>query len=131
MIEPKKQIVLIVEDEPEIRALYARKITDAGYAVLTAQDGDEGFALALEKHPNIILLDYMLPKMNGLDVLKQLRAHDDWGKHVPTIMLTNINPNNEMYKDIVDTTPTYYLIKSNSSPEDIVTKIQERLSETT
>jgi DNA-binding response OmpR family regulator len=125
----KKRSVLIVEDEPEIRGLYARKLTESGYTVINAEDGEEGFALALEKRPDIILLDYMLPKMNGLDVLKKLRAHDEWGAHVPTIMLTNISPNNAMYKDIVDTTPTYYLIKSNSSPEDIAEKIRERLAE--
>src|SRR4051812_8448436 len=91
----KKQTVLIVEDEPEIRGLYSRKMTESGYTVLGAADGEEGFALALEKRPDIILLDYMLPKMNGLDVLTKLRAHDDWGAHVPTIMLTNISPTNE------------------------------------
>lgn len=125
----KKKTVLIVEDEPEIRGLYARKMTESGYIVLNAQDGEEGLALALEKRPDILLLDYMLPKMNGLDMLKKLRAHNDWGAHVPTIMLTNISPNNAMYKDIVETTPTYYLIKSNSSPEDIAVKIRERLAE--
>jgi DNA-binding response OmpR family regulator len=130
MSENKKHTILIIEDEPEIRGLYARKMKESGYLVLTAADGEEGFALALEKRPDIILLDYMLPKMNGLDMLKKLREHSEWGEHVPTIMLTNISPNNEMYKDIVDTTPTYYLIKSNSSPEDIAAKIRERLAET-
>lgn len=124
-----KKTVLIVEDEPEIRGLYARKLIESGYTVLNAQDGAEGLALALEKRPDLILLDYMLPKMNGLDMLKKLREHDEWGTHVPTIMLTNISPDNSMYEKIVDTTPTYYLIKSNSSPDDIEQKIRERLAE--
>ena len=121
--------VLIVEDEPDIRGMYARKLTSSGYNVLTAEDGAEGLAVALEKRPDMILLDYMMPKMNGLDMLKKLREHDEWGKSVPTIMLTNINPNDAMYKDIAATTPTYYLIKSNTNPIEVAEKIKERLAE--
>jgi DNA-binding response OmpR family regulator len=125
-----KKSVLIVEDDPEIRALYARALTASGLTVFTAEDGEDGLMLAKEKRPDILLLDVLLPKMSGMDLLKQVRAYGDWGEHVPAILLTNVEPTSEqMTVDIAYTTPTFYLLKNFVTVEEVVIKIHERLKE--
>ncbi|KKW27477.1 MAG: Two component transcriptional regulator [Candidatus Kaiserbacteria bacterium GW2011_GWB1_52_6] len=132
MNEEKKHI-LIVEDEPEIRAIYAHKLTDSGFSVLTAPSGKEGLAAALQHQPDLVLLDILMADLSGIEVLKQLRAHDEWGAHVPVILLTNVNPIEAMGevigKDVVDAMPTYYLVKASNDPSEVVAKISEVLAE--
>ena len=81
----EKKTVLIVEDEKGIVDILRFNLEKEGYAVLTAYDGETGLALAQEKNPDIILLDVMLPKMNGFDVCRILREK---GSSVPVIILT-------------------------------------------
>ena len=81
----EKKTVLIVEDEKGIVDILRFNLEKEGYAVLTAYDGETGLALAQEKNPDIILLDVMLPKMNGFDVCRILREN---GSSVPVIILT-------------------------------------------
>ena len=81
----EKKTVLIVEDEKSIADIVRYNLVKEGFAVLTAYDGEAGLSLALEKHPDLILLDVMLPKMNGFDVCKIVRER---GSRVPIIMLT-------------------------------------------
>src|SRR5258708_7019623 len=104
--------VLVVEDEPDVRKLYAHALTGAGFNVLTAADEDDALVLAKQHHPDLLLLDVILPKMNGLKILKKIREMDSWGAHVPAIFLTNIPPtNDEMNEAVAQTAPSYYLLK--------------------
>jgi len=77
--------VLVVDDESSIVTLLTYNLVEAGFAVITANDGAEGFRLAMEEQPDVILLDWMLPKMDGMEVCKKLRLQ---GIHIPIIMLT-------------------------------------------
>lgn len=123
------QVILVIDDERELREIYTHKLTKAGFSVLFAADGETGLTIALEKKPDLILLDVLMPNMSGVDMLKKLRAKNDWGSLVPVIMLTNVEPTSEtMNKDIAETAPTYYLIKSDTDPDDLIVKIRERLS---
>src|SRR3989344_529356 len=88
-MEDKKRI-LIIEDDFFIRDIYERQFTRGGYVVATAADGSEGIEKASTIKPNVILLDIMLPKMSGLEVLKKLRS-DEQTKEVPIILLTNLS----------------------------------------
>ena len=81
----EKKTVLIVEDEKSIVDIVRFNLEKEGYAVLTAYDGETGLAMALEKNPDIVLLDVMLPKMIGFDVCRILREK---GSSVPVIILT-------------------------------------------
>ena len=81
----QKKTVLIVEDEKSIVDILRFNLEKEGYETLTAYDGEAGLKAALEQHPDVILLDVMLPKMLGFDVCKALR---DKGDHVPVIILT-------------------------------------------
>ena len=83
-MEPKKKI-LIVEDEKNIVDILCFNLQRAGYDTIEALDGEDGLAKALGENPDLILLDVMLPKMNGFDVCRQLRAQ---GSSVPVVILT-------------------------------------------
>jgi len=80
--------ILLVEDDPTIRLTMEFSLTKAGYAVMTSEDGAEGLSRALEFHPDLILLDIMLPGMNGFEVARNLRRTDE---ETPIIMLTALD----------------------------------------
>lgn len=79
----------MVEDEPAVAKLYARKLTQEGFEVVTAVNGWDGLQRALAELPDIILLDLLMPVMDGTTMLQRLRAHP-WGKTVPVVVLTNL-----------------------------------------
>ena len=79
--------ILIIEDEPDIVELIAYNLEREGYRVISANSGETGLAKVISEHPDLILLDIMLPGMNGLDVCRRLKSHDTT-RHIPVIMLT-------------------------------------------
>ncbi|MBI4087035.1 response regulator [Candidatus Kaiserbacteria bacterium] len=122
-----QKTVLIVEDETDIREALRDALHDKAYAVLEAKDGNEGAATALEKHPDLILLDLRMPEMDGMTAFKHIRE-DGWGKTVPVIILTNLNANSEhLVDDIVTHKPMEYLIKSDWKIYDVVEKVRNVL----
>jgi DNA-binding response OmpR family regulator len=114
--------ILIVEDEPDIREAMAEAATQAGFGVLTAQNGEVGLQTALTEKPDIILLDIKMPVMDGHEMLSKLRQ-DPWGQNVKVIMLTSMddvkNIGEAHQGDI-----TGYIIKAHSSLEDIINKVK-------
>jgi CheY-like chemotaxis protein len=86
--------VLLIEDSKFQRTANGRALIRAGYEVVYAADGDEGLGAARENIPDLILLDMMLPKMSGLDVLRALKA-DVLVKHIPVIVLSGLGQGNE------------------------------------
>lgn len=127
--EQIKKTILTVEDDPSILKGIVDKLTLEGFVVLQAHNGEEGLMMALSKHPDLILLDIMMPKMDGLTMMKQLRAKDAWGKTVPIILLSNLSPDDErINKSITEDTPAYYLMKPNWSMDDVAAKVKERLN---
>jgi CheY-like chemotaxis protein len=89
-----KQKVLLIEDSKFQRTANGRALIRAGYDVLYAADGEEGLGAAQENIPDLILLDMMLPKMSGLDVLRALKA-DVLVKHIPVVVLSGLGQANE------------------------------------
>ncbi len=118
--------VLIVEDDLTLSKMYKTKLENYDFEATQAFDGEEGLSIALETHPDLILLDREMPKLDGLAVLEKLRE-DSWGKSVPVILLTNLDADDEHLKDITENNPAYYLIKANTEPWEIVEKIEEVL----
>jgi|SRR3989344_2507721 len=129
-IKNKKILVIEeVEDEKSLRDVLHDKFSLEGFGVLEAKDGEEGLATALREHPDLILLDIVMPKMDGLTMMKKLREVNEWGKNVPIILLTNLSADdNKINQAITDNIPAYYLVKANYTIEDLVEKIRERLS---
>ena len=114
--------ILIIEDEPDIRDAMAEAVEEEGFRVSTAENGSVGLEKALAEKPDLILLDIVMPLMDGHETLKRLRQ-DTWGKTVKVIMLTSMddvqNIGTAHEGNITD-----YIIKAHSSLEDIVKKIK-------
>jgi DNA-binding response OmpR family regulator len=122
-----KKVILITEDEKSLQGALNDKLVNEGFTVLVAKNGVEGLEISLNKHPDLILLDLDMPKLNGMEMLRELRK-DDWGKSVPVIILTNLPSSDEnIHKDITELEPTYYLTKIENGLEKISDKIKERL----
>jgi DNA-binding response OmpR family regulator len=120
------KVVLVIEDDTSMLDVLAYKITEAGFEVLKAQNGQEGLELALREQPDLILLDLLLPKLSGLNLLEALRK-DKKGKQIPVFVLTNLTENSAIYKSVALNSAAYY-IKSNSSLEHIATEVKNKLS---
>jgi two-component system, OmpR family, response regulator len=122
----EQKTILVVDDEEFFRGSLVDKLKASEFKVLEAGDGDDAIKAALEKHPDLILLDVIMPKTDGMTVMKKLRE-DDWGANVPIILLTQLEPDDKMLKEIVEAKPTYYLVKSKFRFDDIVEKVKEKL----
>lgn len=119
-METKK--ILVVEDETDIREAMAEAITDAGFTVLTAENGQAGLQIALQEHPDLILLDLMMPVLNGHETLKKLR-NDAWGKNVKVIILTAMDDVTNIasaHQDPIED----YIIKAHTSLDELVKKVR-------
>ncbi len=122
----EKKTVLIVEDDIALRKVLVDKLTDEAFDVAEAVDGEEGLAQVREKHPDLILLDIFMPRMDGITMLSKLRSMDAWGKHVPVLVLTNSTDAQTIAK-ISSFGDTDFLIKSEWSLEALVARIREKL----
>jgi len=119
--------ILIVEDDVNMREALVRRFTAEHFAAFSAGDGPSGLAMAFKIEPDIMLLDIMMPGMSGMTLMKGLRERNEWGKHVPVILLTSLSASEEIMKGIVRDEPAYYLIKDDFSLDDVVEKVKERL----
>ena len=120
--------ILIIEDEKSLRGALADFLILKNFVPLEAKNGREGVEIALATHPDLILLDLIMPEMDGLTTLKKIRE-DAWGKKVPIIILTNLSATKEqLADDAITNTLTCYLIKSDWKLYDIVREIEKTLS---
>jgi len=122
-----KKMILIVDDEEEVTRAISDAFVNQEFATLTAKDGEEGLSICLREHPDLILLDILMPKMGGMIMLQKLRQ-DEWGRQVPVIILTNVNPNtSSVLNSVLENNPAYYLVKSDVKLGGIVEKVREVL----
>lgn len=118
--------ILIIEDElPMLKAL-SDKFAREGFSVLEARNGEEGLNLALKTKPDLIILDLFMPVMDGKAMMVKLRQ-DEWGKKVPIVILTNLNPDDKTLNEIMASGPSYYFIKSKWQLEDLTEKVKKEL----
>jgi len=123
--EKDKQTILIVEDEtPLIKAL-TEKLSKAGFAYLEAKNGKEGLKIAKRERPDIILLDIVMPIMDGMTMLQKLKKEEKT-KNIPIIILTNLS-DEEKIEESVKKGVMDYLVKSDWRIEDVVKKVKEKL----
>jgi CheY-like chemotaxis protein len=107
--------ILLIEDSKFQRIANGRALVKAGYSVIHAGDGDEGLRIARESMPDLILLDMMLPKLSGLDVLRALKA-DVLVKHIPVVVLSGLGQANEA--KLLKEGAAAFLVKSETSLEN-------------
>jgi|SRR3989344_3064656 len=120
--------ILIVEDDQNLSKLMKEQLEGAGYAVDIALTGQAGIN-ALEKKPDLILLDIMLPQVSGLEIMKQVRSKDEWGKGVPIVIISNLTPDSaEIIDSVAAYEPVYYIVKADFSLGDLVEKVNDILN---
>ncbi len=120
--------ILIVEDDEFLANIYQTKFEKEGFKVTVAGDGEQGLKTAVSKKPEIILLDILLPKMDGFAVLENLKK-DAATKDIPVILLTNLGQKEDVQKGL-NMGAVDYLIKAHFKPSETVDKVRAVLAKT-
>jgi DNA-binding response OmpR family regulator len=126
-MDTNKKTVLVVEDDVALRKVLCDRLTDDGFNVTQAADGEEGLLQTTIRHPDIIILDIFMPKMDGISMLAKLRSTDEWGKNVRVIVLTN-STDAETISKVAGFGATEFLIKSEWGLEALVARVRENLA---
>lgn len=119
--------ILFIEDESALQKTFGDIFRQEGYEMISALDGEVGMRLAKEKKPDLILLDLILPRVHGFEVLKQLKT-DPETKKIPIIVLTNLEGIGDVEKAI-ELGANTYLVKAQYSLEEVLGKIKKALEE--
>ncbi len=114
--------ILLVDDDMTLREMYTERLKTEGFQVVTAKDGEEALQIATESHPNVILLDIMMPKINGLDVLKKLKEQSET-KDIPVIVLTALIQDRERMESVTRGADDY-IVKSETMPGEVIQKVR-------
>mgnify|MGYP001586913111 CR=1 FL=1 len=115
--------ILIIEDDPFLLKLYKEILSDTGLEVEEALDGETGLRKVKDSKPDLILLDIMLPKMNGLDVLEKLKEGQST-REIPVVIITNL-ASEEDKKRAMDLGAISYMIKTEYEPDQVVALVKE------
>lgn len=118
--------IAIIEDDQAIAQMYRIKFEAEGYKVETADNGVLGLSLIEKKLPDIVLLDLMMPEMNGDEVLKRMRE-STWGKHIKVIILTNIGKQ-EAPKIIHNLEVSAFIVKADMTPRQVAEIVKRTLN---
>lgn len=127
MVEKNKHKILIVEDDTALLNLYVKKFSVSGFEVFTAEDGGEALKMATECNPDVMLLDIMLPVMNGFEVLKNLKNKAET-KEIPVVILSNYGEMPNITEGLMSGA-IEYLIKVEHTPEEVLDVVKETISE--
>ena len=119
---PAKTKILIIEDEEMLSNMYKVKFENEGFEVETALNGADGLELAAKEMPSIILLDIIMPKIDGFAVLQKLKA-DPKTKDIPVILLTNLGQDEDVTRG-KQLGAVGYLVKANHTPSEVVDKVR-------
>ncbi len=117
--------ILFIEDEAAMQKAVSEFLGAKGYHVVSALDGELGVNMAKNSSPDLILLDIILPKKNGFDVLRDLKS-DEKTKSIPVIVLTNLSQMDDV-SQMMDMGVTTYLVKNDQSLQDILRVIDQTL----
>lgn len=117
--------ILFIEDESALQKSFGEALEKEDYNVIKALDGQRGLDLAKKENPDLVLLDLILPKLNGFEVLEKLKDNEKT-QHIPVIILTNLERAEDINKAI-ELGATTYLVKANYSVEEILNKVKKAL----
>ncbi|MBI2624763.1 MAG: response regulator [Candidatus Nealsonbacteria bacterium] len=119
--------ILFIEDEPALQKTMGDFLKDGGYEIIGALDGESGLEMAESQKPDLVILDLVLPRMDGFEVLKSLKAKEET-KDIPVIVLTNLERLEDISK-VLALGATTYLVKANYTLEEVADKIKKTLGE--
>lgn len=124
-MKKEKKFILVVEDDIYYSDLYREKISQSGYDVETALNGAEGMKIARNRKPDLIILDILMPKVDGFDFLREIKADKDL-KNVKILVMTNLGQDNDK-KQALELGANDYFVKSDLSINKLMDKINENL----
>lgn len=126
-MSPTKGLILAVDDEVHILHVVSLKLRNAGYEVVTAENGEEALAMALERRPDLIITDYQMPLLTGLELCQRLKQHPDT-QAIPALMLTargfSLAPEDLEQTNIVG------VISKPFSPREVLARVQDLVGRT-
>lgn len=120
-----QKVILIIDDDDSYRQIFSGALREKGFSVFAAKNGKEGLLMALDKKPDLILLDLGLPDMDGLSLLDDIRK-DEWGKGAKVFILTNASDHTKL-SEAIQKESFVYLVKSDMSIPELVSKINQNL----
>jgi DNA-binding response OmpR family regulator len=124
-MQKEKAYILLVEDDTFLAGIYQKKFEMEGFKISVADNGEKGVVDAKKKKPDLILLDILLPKLDGFGVLQKLKQ-DPETKKIPVILLTNLGQKDDVEKGL-EAGAVDYLIKAHFKPSEIVDKVKQIL----
>lgn len=119
--------ILIVEDELTMQRALKNKLEQAGYVIRAAADGNEALADMQKVSPDLVLLDLIMPKLDGISVLRQMKG-DERLKNIPVVILTNLSSGDKV-AEAMQLGTFDFLVKANYSLDDVLKKVADRLGE--
>ena len=117
--------ILIVEDELSMQRALKNKLEQEGYKVATANDGQQALDAIRASSPDLVLLDLIMPKLDGISVLREMKK-DDALRNVPVVILTNLSTGDKV-AEAMQLGTFDFLVKANYSLEDVLRKVKERV----
>jgi len=121
----KVKTILLIEDDPFLIDIYTTKLKESGFKVEVATNGEEGIIKAQETKPNLIVLDIVLPQIDGWEILKEIKANPNL-KKIPVVILSNLGQKSEVEKGI-KLGAVKYLIKAHYTPSEVIEEIKKVL----
>ena len=120
-----KKTILLVEDDTFVSDIYQTKISSEGFEVIPAENGLEAIKKLEERIPDLILLDIIMPYMDGIETLRKIKSEEKW-KSIPVILLTNLSEK-EKIEEALGIGANDYLIKSHFTPSEVIAKVNSVL----
>jgi len=118
-----KKLILLVEDDPFLIEIYSRKITEEGFLLEVVSNGEEVLAKAKEKNPDLVILDIVLPQVDGWEILHQIKQDPEL-KNTKVVILSNLGQKEEVERGIKSGAEKY-LIKAHFTPSQVVEEIKK------
>lgn len=118
--------IAIIEDDPAISQMYRMKFEIEGFEVGTAENGHQGLELIEKMQPDIVLLDLMMPEMDGTEMLARLRKKS-WGKKIKVIILTNMGEQ-ESPEELSKLVISAFIVKAEMTPREVAEQVKKHLS---
>lgn len=125
MVDAQKKIILLAEDDELLRDMYAVKFELGGFTVIRAADGQEALDRLSESRPHVVLLDVMMPRVDGFRVLQEIRKNSKLAK-IPVMMLTNLGQEEDIKKGQL-LGVTDYIVKANATPQQVLERVEKLL----
>lgn len=117
--------ILLIEDDPFLVEIYATKFKESGFVIEVAKDGNQAISMLQESKPDLVLLDIVMPKMDGFEFLRRIKKSSDL-MNIPAVFLTNLGQKEEVEKGLklgaVD-----YLVKAHFTPSEVVERVKKIL----